>query len=121
MVGKSISDLTADLKVPEEAEELRFNIETENFRTCGEKVIADLENWCKEKSGFIIADDNREGLRVSVNDGWFLLRLSVHDPVMPMNVESDSKGGVRKILEEISEFFYAQDLLDTSSLKNFLK
>ncbi len=121
MIGKSISDLTADLKVPEEAEELRFNIETEDFRAYGEKVIADLENWCKEKSGFIIADDNREGLRVSVNDGWFLLRLSVHDPVMPMNIESDSKGGVRKILEEISEFFYAQTSLDTSSLKNFLK
>ncbi len=121
MIGKSISDLTADLKVPAEAEELRFNIETENFREYGEKVIADLENWCKEKAGFIIADDNREGLRVSVNDGWFLLRLSVHDPVMPMNIESDSKGGVRKFLEEISEFFYAQDLLDTSSLKNFLK
>lgn len=120
-IGKSISDLTADLKVPEEAEELRFNIETEDFRAYGEKVIADLENWCKEKSGFIIADDNREGLRVNVNDGWFLLRLSVHDPVMPMNIESDSKGGVRKILEEISEFFYAQTHLDTSSLKNFLK
>ena len=120
-IGKSISDLTADLKVPEEAAELRFNIETEDFRAYGEKVIADLENWCKEKSGFIIADDNREGLRVNVNDGWFLLRLSVHDPVMPMNVESDSKGGVRKILEEISEFFYAQTHLDTSSLKNFLK
>ncbi len=119
--GKSISDLTADLKMPEEAEELRFNILTEDFRSYGEQVITDLEAWCKTKDGFIIADDNREGLRVSVGGGWFLLRLSVHDPVMPMNVESDSKGGVRKILEEISEFFYAKEQLDTAALKNFLK
>ena len=119
--GKSISDLTADLKMPKEAEELRFNITAEDFRSYGEKVIADLENWCKKKSGYTIADDNREGLRVSIGDSWFLLRLSVHDPVMPMNIESDSVGGVRAVLSEISEFFYAQSQLDTSALKKFLK
>ncbi len=119
--GKSISDLTADLKMPKEAEELRFNITTENFREYGNSVINDLENWCKTKNGFVIADDNREGLRVSVGDGWFLLRLSVHDPVMPMNIESDSIGGVHKILADISEFFYNKENLDTSALKNFLK
>ena len=119
--GKSISDLTADLKMPKEAEELRFNITAEDFRSYGEKVIADLENWCKKKSGYTIADDNREGLRVSIGDSWFLLRLSVHDPVMPMNIESDSVGGVRAVLSEISEFFYSQSQLDTSALKKFLK
>ena len=36
---------------------------------------------------------NREGLRVSFprgeGDGWFLLRLSVHDPILPLNAESN--------------------------------
>ena len=55
-----------------------------------------------------VADDNREGIRVSFDkengDGWFLLRLSVHDPIMPLNVESDSEGGVEKILSQLNEF-----------------
>ena len=37
-------------------------------------------------------------------DGWFLLRLSVHDPIMPLNVESDSKGGVDVIYNKLYEF-----------------
>ena len=37
-------------------------------------------------------------------DGWFLLRLSVHDPIMPLNIESDSEGGVEIILGRLQEF-----------------
>ena len=121
--GKSISDLTASLKMPKDAKEIRFNIKATDFRAFGQNVISDLENWCnaRHNEGYIIADDNREGIRVSINDGWFLLRLSVHDPVMPMNIESDSEGGVKTILEKIKEFFYQYDMLDTSTLSDALK
>ncbi len=120
--GKSISDLTADLKMPAEEKELRFTIEVNEFRSYGECVIEGLQRWCEAKAseGYIIADDNREGLRVSLGDGWFLLRLSVHDPVMPMNIESDSKGGVKKILSAIAEFFYNCRFLNTEALQDYL-
>lgn len=120
--GKSISDLTKDLKMPAESKELRFSIEVEDFRSYGECVIEGLERWCLAKAdeGYVIADDNREGIRVSVDDGWFLLRLSVHDPVMPMNLESDSEGGVKRMLEMISEFFYNCRFLNTESLRQCL-
>ncbi len=120
--GKSISDLTADLKIPKEEKEIRFNIMVEDFHSYGECVIEGLERWCEAKAdeGYVIADDNREGIRVSVDDGWFLLRLSVHDPVMPMNIESDSEGGVKKILSKIAEFFYNCRFLDTDTLREYL-
>lgn len=120
--GKSISDLTAKLKMPVEAKEIRFSIEVEDFRSYGECVIEGLERFCEAKAdeGYKIADDNREGIRVSVDNGWFLLRLSVHDPVMPMNIESDEEGGVRKILEKISEFFYNCRFLNTYALREYL-
>ena len=120
--GKSISDLTKDLKMPAESKELRFSIEVEDFRSYGECVIEGLERWCLAKAdeGYVIADDNREGIRVSVDDGWFLFRLSVHDPVMPMNLESDSEGGVKRMLEMISEFFYNCRFLNTESLRQCL-
>lgn len=118
--GKSISDLTSTLKVPADAKELRLNIKVEEFRSYGECVIEGLERWCNAKEGFTVADDNREGIRVSVDDGWFLLRLSVHDPVMPMNIESDSTGGAKKIAAKIADFFYSCSFLDTSSLENYI-
>ncbi len=121
--GKSISDLTASLKTPKSEKEIRFNILVDEFKMYGECVIEGLQRWCEAKAkedGYIIADDNREGIRVSVDDGWFLLRLSVHDPVMPMNVESDSEDGAKKILSKIAEFFYNCQFLDTEALREYL-
>ena len=54
-----------------------------------------------------VAPDNREGIRISFDlgsgrdSGWFLLRLSVHDPVLPLNCESDVRGGVKFMLGQL--------------------
>ncbi|WP_149022060.1 hypothetical protein [Listeria fleischmannii] len=37
--------------------------------------------------------------------GWFLLRMSLHEPVMPLNIESDTKGGIDLILTDLRPFF----------------
>ena len=63
-----------------------------------------------------MADDNREGVRISTENGFFLLRLSVHDPVMPMNVESNVKGGIKKDIDGLKKFLSQFDKLDISSL-----
>ena len=120
--GKNIFDLTANLKVPADAKELRFGIEVEEFQLYGECVIEGLQRWCEAKAdeGYVIAEDNHEGIRVNVDDGWFLLRLSVHDPVMPFNIESDSKGGAKKIVAKISEFFYNCRFLNTEAMTQYL-
>ena len=79
-------------------------------------IIADLTKYAEEQDGWCVADDNREGVRVSFDrdngDGWFLLRLSVHDPIMPLNVESDSEGGVKIICDKLGEFLKTTTGLD---------
>lgn len=60
--GKTLESLLADLAEPKEALELRLPILKENFRECGEDIIAKLEDFAKAK-GWEIAPDNREGLR----------------------------------------------------------
>lgn len=106
--GKELEDLTASLKEPVESKEIRFKIKEKDFREYGEKVIADLEKYAEAQEGWKIADDNREGIRVYFDkdngDGWFLLRLSVHDPIMPLNIESDTKGGVDIIFNQLNTF-----------------
>ncbi len=115
--GQSIDSLLSTLKMPAEEKEVRFKILAEDFRTYGQQVIDDLEKFVNDSEEFTAADDNREGLRAFYKDGWFLLRLSVHDPVMPMNFESDTMGGIDEIIEKISSFFKNYGLLDTSTLK----
>ena len=106
--GKELDELTAELKEPVESKEVRFKILESDFRACGEKIINDLTAYAMAQNGWNVANDNREGIRVSFDkdngDGWFLLRLSVHDPIMPLNIESDSVGGVDIIYNKLNEF-----------------
>ena len=114
--GKSIEVLTANLKEPVEETEIRFSITEKDFRPVGEKIIDDLMAYAEKTEGWNLADDNREGVRVSFDkdngNGWFLLRLSVHDPIMPLNIESDSIGGVEIIKEKVMSFLKTTTGLD---------
>lgn len=115
--GKQLESIIADLAEPVESKEIRIKITDKNFRERGEKVIADLFEYAEKQKDFIVAEDNHEGIRVSFNktngNGWFLLRLSVHDPIMPLNIESDSKGGVEKIYNKIKPFLESCEGLET--------
>lgn len=115
--GKTLESLIEKLEEPVESREIRIKITEKDFRTYGEKVIEDMFAFAKEHREFKVADDNHEGIRVSFakrsGDGWFLLRLSVHDPIMPLNIESNSIGGTEKIYKKIKPFLESCTGLDT--------
>lgn len=117
--GRNIADIIKDLRQPAEEKEMRFAILTDDFRAYGNKVISDLESYAYSREGWTVADDNREGIRISLDkehgDGWMLLRLSVHDPILPFNAESDSVGGVAKIIGGFYEFIKNYEKLDLSA------
>jgi phosphomannomutase len=117
--GKTINDLISSLGEAKDEAELRFKIKTEDFTSYGKSVIENLEKYAKE-AGWDIAPDNYEGIRVNIKDGWFLLRLSVHDPIMPLNIESDSEGGAKPIAAALYEFLKTCDKLDLSPIENYL-
>ena len=123
--GKDLNDLLAPLREPAEAAEVRLPILEEDFRARGEQLISALETYAGEQ-GWAIAPDNREGLRVSFpagqGNGWFLLRLSVHDPILPVNFESDSTGGNREIAEKLLAFLEQHGQgVDIAPLENFVR
>ncbi len=122
--GQSLDSLIADLDEPAEGMELRFSITGPDFRPLGEQVIADLEDYARQK-GFVVADDSCEGVRISFDkdsgNGWLLLRLSVHDPVMPLNIESNTLGGCRVIARHLADFMADRTGLKTDVLTDYLK
>jgi phosphomannomutase len=123
--GYTLESLIKDLKEPEESVEFRMNILLEDFKPYGQTVIDELTEYFKNKEGFSLANDNYEGVRVNADknngNGWFLLRLSLHDPLLPLNIESNEIGGTKIIANAIAEFVKKYDKLDTSSLENYIK
>lgn len=114
--GKCIDDLIKNLKEPAESVEIRIPILLDYFTAYGEKVIADLQKYAENRDGWEVEKENYEGVRINVKGGWFLLRLSVHDPILPLNIENDNIGVCAEIAKELKEFFASFDKLD---LKNF--
>lgn len=122
--GYTLESLIADLAEPAEGKEFRLNISEPDFKAYGQGVIDRLTAYATDQSGWTVAPNNFEGIRVNLDkehgDGWFLLRLSLHDPLMPLNIESDSVGGVKIIAKELRAFLATCDKLDRSAFEAFL-
>lgn len=120
--GRELKSLIQNLSEPVESEEIRLPIKKADFQKYGNEVIEKLKLFAVSKD-WDVAKDSFEGIRISFDkdngNGWMLLRLSVHDPIMPLNVESDSKGGVKKILEKLNECLLGCDGLDVSKLEKY--
>lgn len=123
--GKDIASLTADLKEPAEAVAFRMNIGCEDFKAYGQQIIDDLTAFAGQDSTFHIVPNNYEGIRVSFDkedgDGWFLLRLSLHEPLIPLNIESDSVGGTKKIAKKLYDFLKKYEMLDIHTLEEYIR
>ncbi|MBP3692701.1 MAG: phosphomannomutase/phosphoglucomutase [Clostridia bacterium] len=117
--GYTLESLIATLKEPAESVEFRMNILLDDFKTYGQKVIDELTAYAKQKDGWDLVPNNYEGVRVNIADGWFLLRLSLHDPLLPLNIESNSVGGAKIIAAELAQFIKNYDKLAADALLNY--
>ena len=117
--GLNLNSVLLKLKEPLEACEYRLKILDKDFKTYGNCVLKEFEQYARE-NGISIVPDNYEGVRLSFDknggDGWCLLRLSVHDPIMPLNIESNSQGGVNTIIKLITPFLSRCNKLDLINL-----
>ncbi len=113
--GYTLESLIADLEEPAESIEFRMNILLEDFKPYGQQVIDELTAYAQTQPGWSLAPSNFEGVRVNLDEnhgnGWFLLRLSLHDPLLPLNIESNTAGGAKKIAEELASFIKGYDKL----------
>ncbi len=119
--GRDLTDLIADLEMPVEAIEVRLPLAKDSdFKTLGAGLIKDLETHINKLSYAELPEANYEGCRISYNplygDGWALVRMSLHDPIMPINVESNQKYGSLKILMDLYYFLKKYSFVDTKPL-----
>ncbi len=121
--GESLTSLIAGLERPAESDEVRisFNEKSADFKKEGAKVIEELKALAESDENARLAPDNYEGVRINLNGGWLLVRMSVHDPVLPINFESASEGGnavnARWLLSALGKYGF----LNLQNLENFTK
>lgn len=115
--GRTLRSLIEKLAHPLESREYRLKIQgIEDAKGYAEKILAAFCQRAKE-NGIKIAEPSYEGVRLVFPDGWALLRMSLHDPNMPLNIESRRKGGVLIIAEKVKNLLEGFDLLDCSAFQ----
>ena len=125
--GKKLKDLISDLAHPLEEDEVRITFlpSVYDYRTEGNKIIEDIKVRAAKDTTMRLAPDNYEGVKVSFGEndgnGWFLVRMSVHDPVMPINFESNKEGGNKIIAKKLFDLLQNYPSLDKTNLEKFIQ
>lgn len=106
--GLPVSEYLSDFKYPLEEEEIRLVIHDPDFKQVGNQFIEEFKAFALNQPGWSLAEPNYEGIRVNCDEengnGWILVRLSLHEPKIPVNIESDSEGGVDLIKARFNQF-----------------
>lgn len=112
--GAELGSLIADLRQPVESVERRFSLPADGFVALGQKVLDTIALRAPSVPGWSLEVPNFEGVRVNCSApderGWFLMRLSLHDPVLPLNIESDVPGGAARIEERLRGLMEAEGI-----------
>ena len=133
--GMDIGSLIAKLQEPAEAMEVRIPVLAEGFSVYADGIIQELRSLiaagaCTRESpcggrcrcGMAVVEPNYEGIRVSCDedngDGWFLLRKSLHEPLLPLNIESNRPGGCGVIAKKVADLLDAYAALDLKELRS---
>ena len=116
--GKPLSSLIEKLGRPAESREYRLHIEgAEDAQAVGAEALKRFEEKARAE-GVSVAEPSYEGVRLIFPEGWALLRMSLHDPEMPLNVEGKQPGSVARIAEQTATFLQDVQGLDLSPLKS---
>ena len=90
------------------AGEVRLRILAPDYKEYGRKILEDFRIFAEQEEKFHIAEPNYEGIRINFQDdevkGWMLIRMSLHDPILPLNFEADREGGVDVMAERLRPF-----------------
>jgi phosphomannomutase len=127
---RGIDSLLDGLAEPLEEKEFRLNLLTENYKETGKMIVEafhDFVTSAEAPPNWRLEKENYEGWRVAVDEGngragWLLLRQSLHDPLLPLNVESETQGGVKRIARILYDWAAPRfaSVLDLSPLEKVL-
>jgi len=102
-LGRSVTDLRGAMPPMVNTPEMRFQVDESRKFAAIEEIAARVA-----ASGAVA--DTTDGVRVTTDDGWWLLRASNTQDVLVARAESDSKQGLDRLVAQIDEQLAASGL-----------
>ena len=104
--GIEFTDVLNELSEPAEEIEIRIPIKDKDFRASGKKIVENFREYAGKKEDWSLETPNYEGVRVNTGEkSWFLIRLSLHEPLLCVNIETEKEGMGNDILEKLKYYF----------------
>ncbi len=119
--NSDLTDLISNLRSPLEEADIRLDLNGDNWRETADKIISRLSAISERLLN--ISSDNYEGVRAYVSHakGYFIVRTSVHDPVLPIYIESDKQGGAVSIARFLQAFLSGFRGINCAPLDEFIE
>lgn len=124
--GKLLASYIQNMPEAYEEREYRLKIRAENFKEYGNRVLETVKERT-QKFGYPEVPGSCEGVRVffgsekeadpSLIQGWMLIRLSLHDPVMPVNMEGVRAGDCDKMKDYLKRLLEGYSELDIRDIE----
>lgn len=108
-LGRSVTELRGEMPALVNTPELRFQVDESRKFAVIEEVRARL-------SGNGAQVDATDGVRVTTDDGWWLLRASNTQDVLVARAESDAQHGLDRLMEQIDAQLAASGLARGASV-----
>lgn len=118
--GMDLTDLIADLRSPLEEADIRLKLTGDDWRATADTVISRLTAVSERL--LKLSPDNYEGVRAYVSHarGYFIVRTSVHDPVLPIYIEAEKTGGAVSIAKFLKSFLGGFRGIDCAPLDEYI-
>ena len=102
-LGRSVTQLRSDMPQMINTPEMRFQVDESRKFAAIDEVKARLADSPAQVDG-------TDGVRVTNDDGWWLLRASNTQDVLVARAESDSEAGLKRLMAQIDEQLAASGL-----------
>jgi phosphomannomutase len=102
-LGRSVTELRGAMPAMVNTPELRFQVDES-------RKFAAIEEVKQRLAGTDAVVDGTDGVRVTTDDGWWLLRASNTQDVLVARAESEDQAGLDRLLAQIDEQLAASGL-----------
>ena len=107
--GITLDEQIKELKQPVEVQEIRLKLFSDEPREQGNKILEEMKRLLEEEKGMNFDPENEEGIRYDLEEpygnGWFLIRLSLHEPLLVLQIENDEFGKNKLALVKLAKLF----------------
>ncbi len=122
--NKSLEGMLDNLVEAKEHLEIRIPITDKKVLSYSNKIFSKLKLHVNTLKSCEIDNNNLEGVRIKFRarwqEGWCLLRKSVHDPIIVINIESYVNNGLVGILKTLKPFLENFPGIDLSNLNEYI-